>query len=676
MKSLRTKILVYVLSVVLASFVVIGVISYLEVSKNVRGVTVDLTSQISKAVAGQLDENIHALMNRIESIAKTIRVRSMDWQEAKGALEDLSDSEPAFEGGFLSWPDGRTETTTNKTVDISNREYYKAIFEQGAPYAISEAVISLGTQKPAFVIAFPVIADGQRIGLVGFNVSLERFAELVNSFKPLGQGYVVLVDNTGTVVSHPNTNYIMKLKLSEADSQGFKGLSAVGSEVLSGKEGVADVYDPNGNKLKVFYAPLKYAQGWSTMVVIPASVVNGMVSKSVIPVVITIIIALVVVSLMIFYVASKTTKPLVAITSSVEKFGQGNLDVSFEVKSQDEIGRIAAACRGAVDKLRQVIAEAFNISVKNKDASANMASATQEITASLESINSSMQEIYSLAENNSAAIEETSAGIEEVASGAQSAAKGAVEAAEAARNAIDAVKLANEQMTGCTKQLEVVRDMSSDSVTKTDHLVSSLHSITDFVKVITGIADQTNLLALNAAIEAARAGEHGRGFAVVAEEVRKLAEQSSKAAQEIQGLMSDLDVNASATASTIKETVDTTMKVINAVEETQKTLQNATTQVAKISESIQSLASIAEEQSASTQEMASATNQIAKDATRMAELVEDMRTALEEIGKTAETIARDAVGLDEGARKLEEVLSYFRAANAQGTQRAALKPLD
>ncbi|KRT36460.1 methyl-accepting chemotaxis protein [Acetomicrobium hydrogeniformans] len=676
MRSIRTKILVYVLSVVVVSFVVIGIISYFEVSKNVMGVTLDLTSQINKAVSGDIDETIHGLMNRIESIAKTIRVRSMDWEEAKGALHDLSDSESAFEGGFLSWPDGRTETTTNKTVDISNRDYYKVIFEQGAPYAISEAVISLGTQKPAFVIAFPVIKDGQRVGLVGFNVSLERFSELVSSFKPLGHGYVVIVDNTGTVVTHPNANYIMKLKLSEADSQGFKGLSAVGSAVLSGKEGVADVYDPNGNKLKVFYAPLEYAQGWSTMVVIPASVVNGMASKSVIPVIITIVIALILVSLIIFYVASRTTKPLVAITSSVERFGQGNLDVSFEVKTQDEIGRIAAACKDAVDKLRQVIAEAFNISAKNKDASENMASATQEITASLQNINSSMQEIYSLAENNSAAIEETSAGIEEVASGAQSAAKSAVDAAEAARNAINAVEAANEQMTGCTKQLEVVRDMSSDSVNKTDHLVSSLHSITDFVNVITGIADQTNLLALNAAIEAARAGEHGRGFAVVAEEVRKLAEQSSKAAQEIKGLMSDLDVNATATATTIKETVDTTMKVINAVEVTQKTLENATAQVTKINDSIQSLASIAEEQSASTQEMASATNQIAKDATRMAELVEDMRTALEEIGKTAETIARDAVGLDEGARKLEEVLSYFRAANTQGVQRAALKPLN
>lgn len=104
MRSIRTKILVYVLSVVVVSFVVIGIISYFEVSKNVMGVTLDLTSQINKAVSGDIDETIHGLMNRIESIAKTIRVRSMDWEEAKGALHDLSDSESAFEGGFCLGP--------------------------------------------------------------------------------------------------------------------------------------------------------------------------------------------------------------------------------------------------------------------------------------------------------------------------------------------------------------------------------------------------------------------------------------------------------------------------------------------------------------------------------------------------------------------------------------------
>jgi len=667
MKSIRAKILVSVLSVIVAAFVVIGVITYLQVSKNVNAVTVDLSGQISGAVAGQIDEVIHALMNRVESVASTMRARSMEWEQVRAALLDLSRSESFFESGILAWPDGRVETTDGVSTDVSDRSYFKAIFEQGAKYAVSEALVSRATGKPAFVIAFPVVDKGQTVGLIGYTVSIDKIAEITGRFKPLGQGYVSLVDNTGTIVAHPKANYVMKLKLSEADSQGFTGLSTIAASHLSGKSGVTDITDPNGTKMKVFYAPLEYARGWSAMLYIPASVLVTIASKSEIPVIVTILVALVLVSAVIFYITSKTTRPLSAITDSVEQFGEGNLNVTFEAKTEDEVGRIASACKGAVDRIEQVVAETFNISKKNKDTSANMASATRQIAASLQSINKSMEEVYASAENNSAATEEASASIEEIASGAQSSAQSATEAAEAADAAMDAVEKANQQMANCTRQLKVVQNMSNDSVKKTDYLVSSLHSITDFVDVITGIADQTNLLALNAAIEAARAGEEGRGFAVVAEEVRKLAEQSSGAAQKIRGLMAELDSNASSTASTINETVETTIKVIGAVEETQKTLEGTTAQVSKINESIQSLASIAEEQSASTEEMASATSQIAKDSTRIAELLENIRATLEEIEKTAESIAGDAVGMDEGAKRLEKVLSFFKSEKVRNS---------
>ena len=140
-------------------------------------------------------------------------------------------------------------------------------------------MISQATQRPAFVIAFPVIDQGQKVGLAGFTVSLDKLIEITKDFTPLGLGYVVLTDSTGTIVTHPNADYIMKLKLSEADSQGFKGLSALEANILSGKEGMGDISDPNGKQLKVFYSPLNYASGWSAMVIIPSSVISSIASK-------------------------------------------------------------------------------------------------------------------------------------------------------------------------------------------------------------------------------------------------------------------------------------------------------------------------------------------------------------------------------------------------------------
>ncbi|MCL1909398.1 MAG: methyl-accepting chemotaxis protein, partial [Kiritimatiellaeota bacterium] len=140
--------------------------------------------------------------------------------------------------------------------------------------------------------------------------------------------------------------------------------------------------------------------------------------------------------------------------------------------------------------------------------------------------------------------EQSNAGIEEMSSGADTVATSATDSAAFIAQTTDASNKAIKTVHDVIDGMRNVDKNAKQSEAKTRQLVSSVENVSSFVSVITGIADQTNLLALNAAIEAARAGEVGRGFAVVAEEVRKLAEESAHAAQNVNDIIQELQTGA------------------------------------------------------------------------------------------------------------------------------------
>jgi methyl-accepting chemotaxis protein len=158
-----------------------------------------------------------------------------------------------------------------------------------------------------------------------------------------------------------------------------------------------------------------------------------------------------------------------------------------------------------------------------------------------------------------------------------------------------------ETVNNVIKGMQNVDKNAKESESKTLELVESVKNISNFVSVITGIAAQTNLLALNAAIEAARAGDVGRGFAVVAEEVRKLAEESARTAQNVKGIITELQAGAQKNIEATTEAGRMLAETLTQAEQAQEELHDALEQMNKANDSIQNIAAVAEEWSRALQ---------------------------------------------------------------------------
>jgi methyl-accepting chemotaxis protein len=255
----------------------------------------------------------------------------------------------------------------------------------------------------------------------------------------------------------------------------------------------------------------------------------------------------------------------------------GDLTKTLDYRARDEVGDLVGNLNEMVKRLRDVISRV-------QDSAENVAAGAEELSSSSEELSQGAAEQASSTEEASASMEEMAANIRQTADNAQQTTKISVKAAEGARNTNESVGQA----------------------------VGAMRTIAEKIGIVQEIARQTDLLALNAAIEAARAGEHGRGFAVVASEVRKLAERSQLAANEI----NELSVSSVGVAERAGQMLEEMLPDIQRTTELVKEINAASSEqnagAEQINRAIQQLdkvtqqnASAAEQMSATSQELAS-----------------------------------------------------------------------
>lgn len=310
---------------------------------------------------------------------------------------------------------------------------------------------------------------------------------------------------------------------------------------------------------------------------------------------------------------------IIAPVSDVARYSitmaEGNFldDVTIKTRGKDEIGRMAEAFLGMSARLRDTIRQIVQDTVKVVDASAKLSSTS-------ENLSQGSNEQAAQTEQVATSMAEMSQTIMDVAKNSGDASEAAGEASEVAAYGKDTSGYA---INSIQSSAAVVKDASEII----EGLGGRSKEIGEIVAVITDIADQTNLLALNAAIEAARAGEQGRGFAVVADEVRKLAERTGKATEEIREKIRQIQGESEKSVDTMRKSkaeVDKGVELINAVSQTYDSIVAAS---AKSADMIQRIAAAAEEQSTAAEEVSQNMESISGISRRASEEASQIREA-------------------------------------------------
>lgn len=691
MKSLKTIIITYVLAICLIIFTLQSVFTLYNFSGIISSeVEKSITIQVEKEAA-KLSEHITNMAGLGGILAKNIVAMSsskysldllMDTQKAYIKDDNLVigsgfwmepyvyDSTKKYYGPYLfkNGP-GEIQLTWDYNTpeyDYHNQDWYKIGRDTDKSVAWTDPYYDDVSKVTMITTSTPIRKGDELLGVATVDFDIKELQDYASKIKIGKSGYGFIISRTGDYISNQNIDKIMKQKITEEKDIYLRDLGT-----LALNENNTKLIETHLNDVNSYAVVTPIGEtGMKLIMIMPQSETNSgtNLNKFFAVVIGAFIFALVIIiTLLTVLIGKKVINPLNIIVHEAQEIANGDLTEARKNKlnsiiqnSKDEMGQLAKVFEIMVDNLRMIVGNITKDSLELKDTSYQFTLAARQSGSSYEQVavtiggvadGSTKQSHF--ASNILRKMENTNLHVE----------TGNEEAVKTFNNAAESTQVAYQGKEAINQAIEHFKTITSSVSTSTEavqKLGKRSEEISNIITVITEISNQTNLLALNAAIEAARAGDHGKGFAVVAEEVRKLAEESKRAAEQITSLINDIQSETNNTVHSMEKNLQDVKNQLSMIQKGSQALDTIVENVEKTENDAKHLQVIFSDLRRTSDEVLESIKEITDIIEESASSAEEVAALAEESTSTVEEMINKSSTLSVIAERLQDDVNKFK----------------